>query len=65
MQTAKEIFREYQGRAQREVNSYCTLRDRHPYHTFKEIERLAQKYLILAHVWKFVAKKSTEHYLEG
>jgi len=58
MQKANDLFTEYQNRAQREVNSYCVLRDKHPYHEFKEIRDTAQKYLILAHLWKSIIRKN-------
>lgn len=60
MQTAKEIFLEYQKQAEAHVNLYCQLTDKRPFDNFNAVKTHTRKLLILAHVWNFVARKLAE-----
>lgn len=67
MQTAKEIYIEYQKKAQHHVNYYCQLVDVKPFNDFSEQKRFTEKIICLAWLWKNIAEKlaSYKYYQEG
>jgi len=57
MQTSKEIYMEYQKVIDRLINTYCQLKNNHPYDNFPLLTNKIWQYQALGFVWFELHKK--------